>query len=178
MEIEGFNEIISTITLAKELHSIGRYDIVQKQFFDTVSWDSYFENMLGAIMSVFSGFYSNYDDGNETERMIFTDYVISDYFNLAYEYGRKYKIPHAKNPFVIEAESEARRCLNFCYTMDWALLSYTKTKRAARKSKLIILTCAYEFAEHDYLAYGLLKLYTWFADKCTEFKSRQEVIAA
>lgn len=178
MEIEGFNEIISTITLAKELHDIGRYDIVQKQFFDTISYDSYYENMLGAIVSIFSGFYSDYNDEKETEHMIFTDDVISEYYCLAYEYGRKNKIPHEDNPFVKEAQFEARRWLNFCYTMDWSLLGYTKTRRAARKSKLIILTCAYEFCEHDHLAYGLIRLYKWFSDKCVEYKSCQEVVAA
>ncbi len=178
MEIEGFNEIIGIITLAKELYDIGRYDIVQQEFFDTLCYDSYCENMLGAIMSVFSGFHSDYDDSNETESMVFTDDVINNYFCLAYEHGRKYKLSHNENPYVMEAEHEVRKWLNFCFSIDWKLLAYTKSKRTARKRKLVVYTSAYEFCEHDYLAYGLIQLHKWFSDKCEEFVNKMEVMAA
>jgi hypothetical protein len=97
--------------------------------------------------------------------MIFSDDVICEYYRTAWEYGRVNKIPHNENPYVIEAETEVRRWLNFSYSMDWKLLGYTKTRRAANSSKLIINTCAYEFGEYDHLAYGLLRLYGFFADK-------------
>ena len=176
--IEGFKEILNTVHFAKELHDIGRYDIVQKEFSGTLCYDFYFENMLGVISSVFSGFYSDYDDVNETECMIFTDDYISRYYEMAWDYGRNHNVRHEVNPFVVEAEQEARRWLNFCYTMDWRLLGYTKTLKAARKSKLIVYTSAYEFAEHDHLTYGLIMLYKWFSEKCTAFSSQQEVPAA
>ena len=178
MEIEGFNEIASILTLAKELHDIGRFDIVEKQFFDTLCCDSWLENSYEVINRVFSGFNTAYDEDNEIVRMIFTDDVIGGYFCMASEYGRIQKVPHEENPFVKAAESEIRRWLNFTYNMDWKLLGYTKTKKAARKSMLIVDTCACEFYEHDHLAYGLLQLYKWFSDRCAEFKKPEEVIAA
>ena len=174
MEIEGFSEIISVLTLAKELHNIDRYDVVEKQFFDILSWDTAFENMMSVIMSVCSGFYSKYDD-NGTEIMIFEDDVISRYFMLAWEYGKRNKIPYTENPFVQQAEQEARRWLYFSYSLEWKLLGYTKTRKAARKSKLIVYTCAYEFCEHDHLAYGLIRLYKWFSDKCGELKESEKM---
>jgi len=131
MEIEGFDSIISAVTLAKELHDIGRYDIVRDQFIDTLCWDTYYENMLAVIASVFSGFLINYDDDNEEEFMIFTDEIISEYYRMAWEYGRSHKVRHEKNPFVIEAENEVCRWLSLCHSMDWKLLGYTRTEKTA-----------------------------------------------
>jgi hypothetical protein len=150
---------------------------VKNHFFDVLSFDTWIENMWGAITSIFSGFYNDYDEDDETEKLIFTDDVISGYFMHAWEYGKKTNIPPDKNPYVIEAENEARQCLNFTFNMDWKLLGYTKSKRAARKSKLIIYTCAQEFCEYDYLAYGLVHLYKWFKDKCASFGYSKEVKA-
>lgn len=181
MEIEGFGEVAGIITLAKELHDIGRFDIVKNQFFDTLCYDSWYENMWGVITSVFSGFYNNYDDGDETDCMIFEDDVISDYFTYAWEFGIKTNTPHDKNPYVKEAESEVRQQLSYCYSMGWKLLGYTKTKRTARQSKLIVYVGACECDCHTKLAYGLVQLYKWFSDKVAEFeklKEPMEVMAA
>jgi len=167
VEIEGFSEIISIIGIAKLLHDIGRFDIVKKQFMDVLAYDSWTEDMWGVITSVFSGFCGGCDC--ETEIMVFTDDVISDYFVHAWEYGKKTGTPPDKNQYIIEAENEARQCLHFTYNMDWKLLGYTKSKRAARKSKLIVYACVYEFCEYDCLAYGLVYLYKWFKDRLASF---------
>lgn len=178
MEIEGFGEIISIITLAKELHDIGRGDIVEEQFFDVLCWDSYYENILGAISSIFSGFYSDYHDSSEEEFMIFEDDVISSYFEMAWMLGNKNKIPYAENPYVTEAENEVRRQLDFCYGIGWKMLGYTKTKKTARQSKLIVSICSCGCGCHDQLAYGLIQLYKWFSDRVAGFKKPMEVTAA
>jgi len=167
LEIEGFSEIIGIIGLAKFLHDIGRFDIVKERFIDTLCYDTWTEDMWEVITSIFSGFDCGCD--GETEILIITDDIITDYFIRAWEYGDNTNTPHDKNPYVIEAENEARQCLNFSYNMDWKLLGYTKSKRAARKSKLVIYTCAEEFCEYDCLAYGLVHLYKWFKDKRASF---------
>lgn len=178
MEIEEFSEIMSIITLAKELHDIGRDDVVQEQFFDILSWDSYYENILGAISSIFSGFYSDYDDSSEEECMIFEDDVISSYFEMARAFGKKTNTPYNKNPYVTEAESEARKQLSFCYGIGWKMLGYTKTRKTAKQSKLIVSICSCGCDCHDHLAYGLIQLYKWFSEKVAEFKKPMEVMAA
>lgn len=178
MEIEGFSEIISMITLAKELHDIDRDDIVQDQFFDVLSWDSYYENILGAISSVFSGFYSDYNDESEEECLIFRDECISEYYEMAWKYGRSHNVSHDKNPYVIEADNEVSRQLNYCYSMGWRLLGYTRTKKTARQSKLIVYIGNCGCDCHGHLAYGLIQLYKWFSDKVMEYKEPMEVIAA
>jgi hypothetical protein len=174
MEIEGFSEIINIIGIAKLLHAIGRFDIVKERFIDAVTFDSWFENTWEVIASVFSGFCGSYNENNETEIMIFTDDVISGYFIYAWEYGKKTRTPPDKNPYVVEAQHEANQCLNFTFNMGWKLLGYTKSRRAARKSKLIVYACAQEFCEHDELAYGLVYLYKWFKDKCASFGDSKE----
>jgi hypothetical protein len=174
VEIEGFSETAGIITLAKRLHDIGRYDIVKNQFYDVLSYESWYENILGAISSVFSGFYSNYDDDGEAEVLIFTDDVISGYFTYAWEFGVKTNTPYDKNPYVKEAEDEAGNWLNVCYSMGWRLLGYTKTKKTARQSKLIVYIDTCECDCHFKLAYGLIQLYQWFKDKTVEFKDLRE----
>jgi len=174
VEIEGFDSIISTIALAKKLHDMGRYDIVQKNFFDTLSWDSYYENIYGAITSVFSEFYSNYDDGNEEERMIFTDDYISRYYEIAWEYGRSHNVRHDENPYVTAAENEVRRWFSFCYGVGYKLLGYTKTRKTAQQSKRIVGICACDCDCHSHLAHALIHLY----NKCAEFEQRRVLTSA
>ena len=171
MEIEGFGEVAGIITLAKELHEVGRFDIVKNQFFDTLCYDAWFENVIGVISSVFSGFYSDYDDGDEAEIMIFTDDLISDYFTYAWEFGIKTNTPYDKNPYVTEAKRETDRLLSYCYSMGWKLLGYTKTRRTAKQSKLIVYIAACQCDCQTKLARGLIQLYQWFRDKVEEFKS-------
>ena len=171
MEIEGYDSIISTLTLAKELHDLNRFDIVEEQFADFLSYDYYHENLFGVITSVFSGFYNNYDD-EDTEIMIFTDDCISKYFEIAWEYGKSHNVSHDENPFVIEANNEVRRHLSYCHSMGWKLLGYTKTKKTARQSMLIVYIAPCTCDSHTTLAYGLIRFYEFFSDKCAEFENR------
>jgi hypothetical protein len=178
VEIEGFSEVTGIITLAKELHDVGRFDIVKDYFFDTLSCDAWFENIWGVINSVFSGFNNASDDDDESETMIFTDDVISDYFTYAWEFGKRTNTPYENNPYVSEAEREVGRQLSYCYSMGHKLLGYTKTKRAAKQSKLIVYLGACECDCHTKLARGLIQIYKWFLDKVSEFKKTVEVLAA
>ena len=176
LEIEGFSEVAGIITLAKELHDIGRYDIVEDYFYDTLSYDSWFENVFAVIASVFSGFYNSYDDDGESEILIFTDEIISDYFTYAWEFGARDKTPYDKNPYLIEARAEVNNRLSSCYSIGCKLLGYTKTKKKAIQSKLIVYvgTCSCDC--HTKLAYGLLQLYQWFREKNEEFRIKSNIL--
>jgi len=178
MEIEEFSSIINIVKLAKELYDIDRFDIVQSWLYDELTYDSWFENAWEVVTSIFSGFNGNYNEEYETDIMIFSDDVISEYFINAWEFGKKTNTPYDKNPYVKEAENEMRYWLDFTYTMEWRLLGYAKSKRAAKESRLIVYACANEFYEYDHLAYGLVKLYKWFSDKCTEFNKLKGEMAA
>ena len=165
MEIEGFGAIINTLLLAKELYDIDKFDIVEQQFYDTLCWDGYYENILGATSSIFSGFYNEYDDNDDTEIMMFEDDIISNYFIHAWEYGKQHNLSCEQNPYVTQAQSEAQRWLSVSHCVDWKLLAYTKTKKTARQSKLIIRIYNCGCNAHTHIAYGLIKLYAWFSNK-------------
>ena len=64
--------------------------------------------------------------------------------------------------------------MNFHCMMDWRLLAYTKSKRMAKKSKLIVSVYLYEFSEYDHLVQGLLMLYKWFSDQCAKWGGKME----
>ena len=178
MEIEGFKEIMSVVTLAKLLHDMGRSDVVIERFYDLLDYDGYYENMYRLIEEIFTGFISSYDENAEEERMIFTDAVISRYYVMAWEYGRKHRLLPENNPYITAAANEARRWLSFTYSMAYRLFGYTKSRAAAQRSKLVVYVCTCDYVELDYLAYGLLMLYKWFAERCAEFDSRTEAKAA
>ncbi len=169
MEIDGFNNIMTTVGLAKELYEMGRFEVVKTYFLDELCYDSYFENMMTATYSIFSNFDSNYSDENEIECMTFSDDVITEYYRLAGEYGRKHKIYHNDNQYVELANLQVKHFLNFSYSMDFKLLGYTKNNKASKKSKLLVFTYAYDFCEHDALAFALLKIYKWFKFMCNGF---------
>ena len=171
MEIEGFHEVISIIEIAKELHDMGREDLIKSCFCDTLDYDYYYENMINLIYSVFSHCYNKYDDGDECEVHIFMDELISDYYVMAYEYGKRHRIPHSENPYVKAAREEANRWLSYCYSLDWELLAYTKKRATAKQSKLIIRFSICECCGFDKLVYSLLQVYQWFSNECAEFRS-------
>jgi len=171
-EIEGFDAIISTLHLAKELHDIGRFDIVKYQFHNVLCWDGYYENNLNVLSSIFSGFYNDYDEDNDMEFMMFEDDIISEYFVFAWKYGKLHKLSSEQNPYVIQAQDKVRRWLNFSSCTYWKLLAYTKTRKTAQQSKLLIrIYTGCGCNAHEGVAYGLIQLYAWFANMCGEFKA-------
>ena len=176
IDIEGFETVVSQLILAKELYDIDRFDVVKQNFFDELSWDSYFENILGVISSIFSGFYNDYNDKEDIEIMMFEDDIISDYFIHAWEHGMLYRLPYNQNPYLTLAYEAVGNCLNVSSCSDWKLLGYTKTKRNAQNSKLVVMHYAGCGCNvYEYIAYGLIQLYSWFADRCAEFKALEDV---
>jgi len=171
-EIEGFHSIINSLSLAKKLHDIDRFDVLA-QFDNALCWDSYYSHMLDVTSSIFNGFKSDYAEDDETEYMEFEDDIISNYFIHAWEYGKSHKIHYSLNPYVTQAQNEAQNCLNTSCCIDWKLLAYIRTRKSAQKSKLIVCMsngCG-GCCGHENLAHGLIRLYTWFENKCDEFEA-------
>ena len=172
MEIEGFDMIMDTLTLAKELHEIDRYDIVQTQFSNALCYDTFYDNILGTIDSIFSICHNDYSDEDEYEIMVFEDEAISEYYRIAWEHGKLHKLHHEDNPYVIEARRELSRWLGYCYSVGWKILEYTKTKKTAMQSKLVIYSAPCECCGLDRLAYSLIQVQQFFAGKCAEHNDR------
>jgi len=171
IEIEGFEDILSQITLAKELHEIGRADIIKRYFSDELSWESYYENILGIQTSLFSDYHSSYDEREAVEEMVFVDEYISDYFVYAWEHGKLHNLPYDQNPHLTQAQIEVERWFKSSACVGWKLLGYTKTKKNARQSKLVVqhyTGCSCNALE--IITYGLIQLYAWFKEKCAGFE--------
>jgi hypothetical protein len=171
-EIEGFHSIVNSLSLAKKLYDIGRHDVLA-QFDEVLCWDSYYSHVLEVTSSMFTGFKSEYADDDETEYMEFEDDVISNYFIHAWRYGKYHNIHYSQNPYVTQAKDEAYNCLNTSCCIDWKLLAYIRTQKSAQKSKLIVCMgngCG-GCCGHENLAHGLIRLYTWFKDKCNDFEA-------
>jgi len=176
MEIECFDYYIGMLALAKALHDIDRFDIVENHFEDKMCSDSYYENVLNVIAHIFTGHEEIYDESDGTELLFFGDDVISDYFVHAWEYGIQNNIPYKENPYVAQAKEEARGWFTLGCCLEWKLASYVRTKKSARQSQLIILIgngCG-NCAMHENVAYGLIQMYAWFSVKCAEFKELKE----
>ena len=189
MEIEGFDSIISTLHLAKELHNIDRYDVVENHFCNLLCWEGYYENIAAVMSSLFSDVVFSYDDDNECEFTVLGDDVISKYFLYAHEYEKLsrlhkhskqndlrkwHKAPHDISSHVAQARKAVSNWLNVSSCTDWKLLAYTKTKEAARQSKLVIRiysSCGCDASEG--VAYGLIQLYDWFTARCAEMESAE-----
>jgi len=172
MIIDDFNSLVISLHLAKELHDIGRFEIVQKSFHDELCYDGHYQNVIEATAAIFSGFDNEYFDESATEIMMFRDDVISGYFAHAWEYGKLHNLHYSQNPYVAEAQAEARKWLTVSHCTDWKLLAYIRSKKSAEKSKLMVTTdvcCGCNAT--DGIAYGLVKLYAWFASKCAEYKA-------
>jgi hypothetical protein len=171
-EIEGFHSIINSLSLAKKLHDIGRHDVLA-QFDELLCWDNYYSHVMDVTSSIFSGFKNDYADDDETEYMEFEDDVISNYFIHAWKYGKYHNIHYSQNPYVTHAKDEAHNCLNTSCCIDWKLLAYIRTQKSAQKSKLIVCMgngCG-GCCGHENLSHGLIRLYTWFKNKCDELAS-------
>jgi hypothetical protein len=172
MVIDGFNSLVISLHLAKELHDMGRFEIVQESFHDKLCYDGHYQNIIESITAIFSDFDSEYFDESGVEIMTFRDDVISGYFVHAWEYGKLHNLHYSQNPYVVEAQAEARKWLSVSMCTNWKLLAYIRSKKSAQKSKLMVITdtcCGCNAT--DGIAYGLVKLYAWFTSKCAEFKA-------
>lgn len=180
MEIDGFEEILNTVYIAKKLYDMGKYDLVTRNFYDVLCLDTYYENMYGLISNLFAYYDSRYFEFRGIELHVLSDPVIVDFYTLAGEYGRKHKISDEMNPYIGEAEEQVRRQLNFSYCLDWKLKGYTEPKRPFH-SRLALFIYQDDWVDLGCLAYGLIEIYEWFSDACVRLRDillENEVIAA
>jgi hypothetical protein len=179
MAIDGFGNVTNMLYIAKRLYDIGRYELIERNFFDELHYDAYYENLYGLIEEVFEYHHCNYSESQYRELHVFSGPVIVDFYTLSGEYGQRNNIPESLNPYIMEAERQARCHFNFSYCLDWILTGYTKPKRKFH-SRLGLLIYQDDYVDLSQLAYGLVELYSWFSDQCAVLKNilREEVKAA
>ncbi len=169
MAIDAFSSLTNMLYIAKRLYDMGKYELVEQNFFDVLDYDVYYENMYGLIGEIFEYHHCNYSESRYNELHVFSDPVVVDFYTLAGEYGRRNNIPDPLNPYIMEAERQARCHFNFSYCLDWMLKGYTKPKRKFH-SRLGLLIYQDDYVDLGQLAYGLVELYSWFAEQCAALK--------
>ena len=172
MVIDGFDEILNTLYIAKRLYDMGRYEVAETNFFDTVDYDVYYENMYGLIENIFESYYCQYYERHGMEIHVLSDPVIVDFCLLAGEYGKAHKIPDGQNPYIQEARQEIGRHLNFSYCLDWRFMVHTEPKRPFH-SRIGIFIYQDDYVDLGWLAYGLVEIYEWFSDACMRLRDSE-----
>ena len=169
MVIDGFDEILNTVYIAKRLYDMGKYEVAAGSFYDVLECDVYYENMYCLIEDMFAYHDCRYYERYGIEVHVLSDPVVVDFYTLAGEYGRLHKIPDADNPYIKEAGQEAGRLFGFSYSIDWKLMVHTEAKRPYH-SRIGIFLYTDDWIDPGYLAYGLVEMYGWFSDACTRLR--------
>jgi hypothetical protein len=183
MAIESFDETLNTIYIAKRLYDLGRYELVETSFSDAFHYDFYYENMYGLIDNLYAYHDCRYFENRYVELHILSDPVIVDFYILAGEYGKQNGVPDKQNPYLQEAQQQARKQLSFFYCLDWMLIGHTEPKRPFH-SRLGLFISQEDYIDVGFLALRLIELYGWFSEQCVALKnlladnSRKEAIAA
>jgi hypothetical protein len=182
MAIEGFDEILNTLYIAKRLHDMGKYKLVTESFSDTLNYDFYYENMYGLIENLFAHHDCRYFENKYMELHVLSDPVIVDFYALAGEYGKQNGVHDEQNPYLQEAQQQARNQLSFSYCLDWMLMGHTEPKRPFH-SRLGLFISQEDYVDVGFLAFRLIELYGWFSEQYKALNnlladnSRKEVIA-
>jgi hypothetical protein len=173
--MDDFKSALQLIFLAKQLHEIGRYEVFQDlqnnviAYAGEVFYDTYIEAAVLAIESVFKHCVNKYYENKGLEIYVLSDVVVTDYFILAGEYGRRHKLDEKSNPYIISAREEVERWFNFSYSLSVELRGYTEPKRPFQ-SRLVIMTYADEWLDYTAIAIGTVAMYRFLADKCAELR--------
>ncbi len=171
MEIEGFDEILNTVYIAKKLYDMDKFYLVKENFFDCLCYETYYESMYGLIPSLFEHCRSRYYEDRNLELHVLSAPVIEDFYKLAGEYGKRNNIPDEQNSYIKEAERQVRSQLNFSYCLDWKLMGHTEPKRKFH-SRLGIFIYLDDWVDLGCLAFGLIEIYEWFEEACDELRDR------
>lgn len=169
MAIDGFDEILNTLYIAKRLYDIGKYEVAETSFFDTLGYDVYFENMYGLIENIFEYHDCQYYEKHGFEVHVLSGPAVADFCTLAGEYGRANKIPDESNPYIQEARQALGRWLNFSYCIDWEFMVHTEPKRPFH-SRLGLFLYHEDYFDLGWLAYSLVEVYGWFSDACVRLR--------
>ena len=170
MAIECFTELFNMVYIAKKLHDMGKYDLVEQDFYGALEYDGYFESMYNLMGNLFEYHYCQYSDSRGVELHVLSDPVIVDFYVLAGKYGKRNSIPDDMNPYIKAAIKQAENYLNFSYCLDWMLIGHTEPKRSYH-SRLGLFICQDDYVDLGCLCYSLIEMYDWFSQHCIKLSN-------
>jgi hypothetical protein len=174
MAIDGFNEILNIVYIAKKLHDMGKYELVAESFYDSIEYDVYYKNMYSLISNIFEHHSCRYNEERGYEIHVLSDPVIVDFYVLAGKYGKRNDIPEKENPYLIEAEQEVYDNLYGPCCLSWKLIGHTEPKKPFHSKLALFISYECRCTDIGWLAYKLVEIYEWFVDKCDDLKAIEE----
>ena len=171
MAIDNFTEVFNMVCIAKKLHDMDKYELVENSFYDTLEYDTYFESMYNLIGNLFEYHDCNYYESQYVDVQIFSDPVIVDFYVLAGKYGRRNNIKDENNPYIKAAENEAHDNLYISHCLGWRLVGHTEPKRPYHSRLELFISQECGCLDLGVLAYALIEIYEWFSDKCVELSN-------
>jgi hypothetical protein len=175
VDIDGLDEIVFMIHVAKKLYDMGKYDLVAKSFCDELEYDNYYHGMYELIGNIFEYSICSYDENRVCEIHVLSDPAIVDFYILAGKYGKLNDTPDSKNPYIKKARQEAEKKLSVSHCMDWILMGHTEPTRKYHSRIGIIISHECACCDIGVVALRLFELHEWFKAQCEEL--RKEIAA-
>jgi hypothetical protein len=168
VDIDGYNEIMNLIYIAKKLYDMGKYELVKKSFDDELDYDTYYQGMYELIFNLFEHTDCRYYDYKCMDFIVVSDPAIVDFYILAGEYGKLNNLPDSDNPYIINATNKVNGLLHLGHCVDWILMGHTNPKRPFHSRIGIMITHDCGCTDLGVLAYRLLLVYEWYIEQCDE----------
>ena len=174
-EIIGFRSILDLLFIARALHNAGRGQLIEEYLDNAVSEDLFYEQIFYLTDEIFEDVRSYYDD-NDDSIMVYFDHVITEFYTLAAEYGKKSGISDEENPYYKALDEEANDLLNISACVGWKLPASNRWN--AKKSRIVIMSSPCSCDSFVGVLYGLVMLYDWLKKSGAELRKLLEVSAA
>jgi hypothetical protein len=172
MDIDGLDEIVFMIYVAKTLYDMGKYELAAKSFDDKLIYDNYYQGMYDLIENIFEYSSCRYDENQNCEIHVLSDPVIVDFYILAGEYGKLNGIPDNENSYIKEAREEAGRNFTISHCMDWILMGHTEPTRKYHSRIGIIISHECSCCDIGVVALRLFEFQVWLQKQCEELKKK------
>ena len=172
MDIDGFDEIIQMIYVAKTLYDMGRYDLATESFYDELDFDNYHQGMYELIGNICEYSTLRYYENRNFELHILSDAVMVDFYILAGEYGKLSGIPDSENDYIKNAIKEARKQFNISHCIDWILEGHIKPTRPYHSRIGIIINQDCGCYDMGVLALRIIRFHSWFEVQCEELREK------
>jgi len=168
------------------LNDIGKFQLVEYMKSCTITdngeidYDISYEAAQTVIDCLFEYCDVKYYENKGLDLIVLSDQVVVSFYLLAGAYGKRSGIGDDANPYILDAEHEAKKWLDFSYSLSWNLVGHTEPRRPFH-SRLALCTYYDEGVDIIGLAIGVTAMYRFFSQKCTELRellSGTEVAAA
>ena len=175
-DVISFCDALDLLFLSKALQEAGLIHFIEEYINKAIFEDSLYEQLIELETEIYdeSRYYHNCE--NDFDTTIYHDAVITEFYTLAAEYGKKLGVHDALNPYYNSLHETAKENLYSSTCVSWDLPA--SNRRNPKKSRLAIISSPCECNCLSSTLIGLVMMYGWFKKACGELKKLMEVSAA